>query len=774
MATIEIDGKTFEVENGKMIIEVADEAGIHIPRFCYHKKLSVAANCRMCLVEIHNSKKTVPACATPINDGMKVYTKSAAALKSQQAVMEFLLVNHPLDCPICDQGGECELQDVSMGFGADHSDYLESKRAVDDKSLGSLISTEMTRCIHCTRCVRFGEEVAGLREMGAPYRGEDVKIGTYVESSIRSEVSGNIIDLCPVGALTSKPFRYTARSWELTQKASIAPHDCLGSHIYLHARRGKIMRVIPKEHEAINETWLSDRDRFSYTGLYSEHRLAQPMIKQNGEWKVVDWSSALNHSVAKLGEILAHEGPNAVAAFASPSATLEEFYILQKWLRQLKVENLDFRLHQNDFSTDQDGLQGIQNTMSYADLGQASAVILFATQVQREVPLAATRIRQAALNGASMASIQYSDFNFPFDLHANIECKPQQFVEQLLALAAALKLKAKDLPADFQTLFAVAKHDKVHQKIAQMINTENPVMVTGELLEAHPQYAELRALIALITQHSNLRWLHLTRGANTNGGWRSQFTPGPQGLNCQQALTKEMKAYILHGVEPSYDFSDPAMARQALNKADFVLAISSFKTPDLLKHADVLLPMANLGETSGSFINVDDKLQSFEGAVAPFEQSRPAWKIYRVLANLSHCLGFEYTSSAEILAEVQQKELKAANIDKLDKYLPTALVSADEDLIKINSPALYANDMLVRAAQPLQASAAADQEVVIIHPRTAEKLALAQEVTVTQGNNEIRLPLVKDEAVAEDLVIIPATGLGWSTLGANFAKVSLK
>ena len=368
MASIEIDGKSFDVENGKMIIEVADEAGIYIPRFCYHKKLSVAANCRMCLVEVEGGRKTVPACATPITNGMKVFTKSKEAVRSQQAVMDFLLINHPLDCPICDQGGECELQDLSMGFGHDSSVYEETKRAVESDDLGPLIATEMTRCIHCTRCVRFGDEVAGLRELGATGRGEDMQIGTYVKHSITSEVSGNVIDLCPVGALTSKPFRFTARAWEMTQHAGVAPHDCLGSHVYFHVRRNRLMRVVPKEADSINETWLSDRDRFSYLGLAHPSRASEPMIKRNGQWEVVDWPTALSFAAEGLARVITQHGPEQIAAFASPSSTLEELFLLQKMMRELGVHHLDHRLQAVDFR-DEDG-QGIapNSSLKYADL----------------------------------------------------------------------------------------------------------------------------------------------------------------------------------------------------------------------------------------------------------------------------------------------------------------------------------------------------------------------------------------------------------------------
>ena len=416
MANIEIDGQAFEVENGKMIIEVADEAGIYIPRFCYHKKLSVAANCRMCLVEVENGRKTVPACATPITNGMKVFTKSKEAIRSQQAVMEFLLINHPLDCPICDQGGECELQDLSMGFGHDSTTYGESKRAVKDDDLGPLIETEMTRCIHCTRCVRFGDEIAGVRELGATGRGEKTQIGTYIKHSMTSEVSANIIDLCPVGALTSKPYRFTARAWEMTQHESVAPHDCLGSNLFLHVRRNSLMRTVPKEHDDLNETWLSDRDRFSYLGLNSPERASQPLIKRNGQWEVVDWPTALKFAADGMSRVVKQHGPEQLAAFASSSSTLEEFYLLQKLMRGMGVNNIDHRLQQTDFR-DQDG-QPMQPTSSlpYAELENQDSLFIIGCNLEKELPLAGVRVRKAFRNGAKICALNPVDYDYHFDV----------------------------------------------------------------------------------------------------------------------------------------------------------------------------------------------------------------------------------------------------------------------------------------------------------------------------------------------------------------------
>lgn len=782
MATIEIDGKTFEVENGKMIIEVADEAGIHIPRFCYHKKLSVAANCRMCLVEIENSKKTVPACATPISPGMKVFTQSEMALKSQKVVMEFLLINHPLDCPICDQGGECELQDVSMGFGSDESHYTESKRSVDDKSLGTLVSTEMTRCIHCTRCVRFGEEVAGLREMGAPFRGEDVHIGTYVEKSLASEISGNIIDLCPVGALTSKPYRFTARSWELQQHPSIAPHDCLGSNVYLHVRRGKLMRVIPRENEQVNETWLSDRDRFSYTGNTSEQRLSHPMIKQNGKWKVVDWSAALNYATSQLGEHLAHHGAKSAGAFAHPSSTTEEFYLMQKWMRALKVTNMDFRLKQKDFSLDEIASSEIVNTLPYAEIENQQHIFLCGSHIQREVPLAAAKLRKAYLNGAKISALNIANYDYPFDVEQAIVDEPMAFEHHLLSMLAACEINDSDLTDSLKKLTKQVDIQDEHRNIVKNLKNEGALIVTGLIFEAHPRYGFLRKILELITKHTNAKWIHLTHGANAKGAWTAGFVPhlGPKaqkikkaGLHAKAMLAKKLKVFILNGIDPAFDFDDASTAMDALKKAEFVLALSPFKTPELLEVADVLLPTATFSETSGTYINLDSVWQSFEGGAQPNEQARPAWKILRVLANLSHAEGFEYASSQEILEEL--KTLPAGDECNESEFVyPENLSEYGTELCMINSTSLYGVDMLVRASQALQNSGSADDRVLKINSSTGKKLNLGAEATITHQHIQLTLPVVFDDRLHHNVVMLPGVCASVAGLGGCFSAVSIK
>ncbi|KTC91712.1 NADH-quinone oxidoreductase subunit NuoG [Fluoribacter dumoffii] len=780
--TIEIDGKTFEAENGKMIIEVADEAGIHIPRFCYHKKLSVAANCRMCLVEVENGRKPVPACATPITNGMKVFTKSKEALHSQKVVMEFLLINHPLDCPICDQGGECELQDVSMGYGADASEYTETKRSVDDDNLGTLIATEMTRCIHCTRCVRFGEEIAGLRELGATGRGEHMQIGTYVQHSMKSEVSGNIIDLCPVGALTSKPYRFTARAWELTQHDSVAPHDCLGSNVYLHTRRNRLMRVVPKENEEINETWLSDRDRFSYLGLNSPLRASQPQIKRNGQWEVVDWETALKYTAEGLARVIKQNGPEQVAAFASSSSTLEEMYLLQKLMRDIGVHNLDHRLQQVDFKDQESQPTSPRSSLTYADLELQNTIVLVGCNIDREVPLAAVRVRKAYRNGASIVAINPIDFESRFDLSERFIVSPLEMPMQLAKLALALTDDIKTLPAAVQKLLIGLEPDEATLRVAKALKEEKTCLVTGALCENHPEAALLRTLIFHIEKISGAKVLRLTQGANSAGAWIAGMVPhrttagkadSTPGMDVQTALNNKLKAYVLLGVEPGFDFANPYGARQSMLAAEFVVLISAYNHESMHDYADVILPMAPYAETSGTYVNVDNTWQTVKGALTPHGDARPAWKILRVLGNLLQCNGFEYLSTEDILTEIRNC-VAITTEQEYKPYYPESLPMINQSLVRVGEWPLYRSDAIVRNSKELQLCAAAESACIRINPLTADRLKLEDVATVSQGDIEITLPLKRDERIAADVVWVANAMPETVDLGHSFAAITIK
>jgi NADH-quinone oxidoreductase subunit G len=782
MATIEIDGKTFEVENGKMIIEVADDAGIYIPRFCYHKKLSVAANCRMCLVEVENGRKPVPACATPITNGMKVFTKSEEAIRSQKAVMEFLLINHPLDCPICDQGGECELQDLSMGFGYDESEYHEEKRAVEDDNLGPLISTEMTRCIHCTRCVRFGEEVAGLRELGATGRGEKVQIGTYIQHSITSEVSGNIIDLCPVGALTSKPSRFTLRPWELTQHDSLAPHDCVGSNVYLHIRRNKLMRVVPKENETINETWLSDRDRFSYLGLNSSARAGQPMIKTNGQWQTVDWPTALKFTADGMSRVIKQHGPEQFAAFASSSSTLEEFYLLQKLMRELGVHNLDHRIRQTDFRDQADLPVVPVNSLKYAELENQEHILLIGCNIDREIPLAGVRVRKAFRNGGKVYSINPVDYDFHFNVDIKAVMSPLDMPLFVAKILLSLTDDVRKLPESLQRLLVGLKSDEKSEALANALRQPNAAIVTGAILENHPDAALLRTLLHAIENLSGVRIIRFTTGANSAGANLAGMLPHrtgagkeviPPGLDAQAMLENILKGYLLLAVEPGFDFANPYRARQSMLGAEFVVMLTAFHHESMQDYADVILPIAPYAETSGTYINVDNNWQTVKGAYSPYQEARPAWKILRVLANLLQFTGFDYTSSEEVLEEIRSLHAMRAEI-KYQPFYPESLPINNQPLIRVGEWPLYRSDPIVRNAEALQNCAAADAACIRIHPDTANRLKLDDVATVSQGDIEITLPLKRDERIALDVVWVANAMPETVDLGHSFAAINIK
>lgn len=782
MATIEIDGKTLEVENGKMIIEVADEAGIYIPRFCYHKKLPIAANCRMCLVEVENGRKPVPACATPITNGMKVFTKSEEALRSQKAVMEFLLINHPLDCPICDQGGECELQDLSMGFGYDASEYQESKRSVADDDLGALIATEMTRCIHCTRCVRFGDEVAGVAELGSTGRGEAMQISTYVQHSLTSEVSGNIIDLCPVGALTSKPYRFTARAWEMNQYPHLAPHDCLGSNVYLHLRRNELMRVVPKENEAINETWISDRDRFSYLGLNSERRASQPLIKRNGQWETVDWPTALKFAAEGIAQVIKQHGPEQFAAFASASSSLEESYLLQKLMRALGVNNLDHRLQQTDFRDQSHQPMLPTSSLSYAALESQQVLLLIGCNIHREVPLAGIRVRKAYKNGAKIMAINPVDYDYYFGVTAKQIVSPQDIPLQLAKLLLAVSADVNQLPEVLQKLLIGLEVDETTLAMAKALQQPQAAIVTGALCENHPDAALLRSLIYWIEQQTKARVLRFTQGANSAGVHLAGMLPhrtvaGKEvetvGLDAQAALDAKLKGYFLLAVEPGFDFANPYNARQSMLGAEFVVMLSAFHDESMQDYANVILPLAPYAETSGTYINIDQVWQTVKGAKLPHGEARPAWKILRVLANLLDCDGFEQVSSEDVLAEVKSALLLASD-KKYQPYYPESLPFYKQELVRVGEWPLYRCDSIVRHAEALQYCAAADRACIRVHPKTADKLKLGEVATVSQGDIEITLPLKRDERMAADVVWVANAMPETVDLGHAFAAITIK
>jgi NADH-quinone oxidoreductase subunit G len=633
LVNIEVNGMPLKARKGSMLIESTDAAGIAIPRFCYHKKLSIAANCRMCLVEVEKAPKPLPACATPVVEGMKVFTESPKARAAQKGTMEFLLINHPLDCPICDQGGECELQDLALSYGGDVSRFAERKRVVPDKDIGPLIATEMTRCIHCTRCVRFGEEIAGLREMGAVGRGEHTEIGTYVSKAVASELSGNVIDLCPVGALTAKPSRYKGRSWEFVQHAAIAPHDSVGSNIFIHTLRGQVMRVVPRENETVNETWISDRDRFGYEGIYSDDRLAKPLL--NGV--ETEWEPALEAVATGLKQVISEHGPDAVGALASPTATVEELYLLQKLARGLGISNIDHRLRQADFS-DQDTAPAFPWLgQGLVELEKVKSALLIGSNVRMEQPLAGHRLRKAALNGSRIMFINPRDFEFRFPVAAKINTDPAAMVAVLAGVAHVVaELKGEALPASLAALVPATLGEAEHVIASNLLNNAPATILLGNLAVSHPAFAQLRVLAGLIAQRCRASFGYLSEAANSAGAWLAGAVPHrlpggkaapTTGLDARAMLETPRQAYILLGTEPELDCWDGASALNAMQAAKLVISLSPYAAAVSKRYANIILPVGTFAETSGTYVNAEGSWQSFQGAAKPFAAARPAWKV---------------------------------------------------------------------------------------------------------------------------------------------------
>jgi NADH-quinone oxidoreductase subunit G len=774
MVNIEIDGIPLKVDSTKMIIQAADEAGIDIPRFCYHKKLSIAANCRMCLVEVDKARKALPACATPVAEGMKIFTHSKVAVNAQRSVMEFLLINHPLDCPICDQGGECELQDLSMGYGDGVSRFTEGKRAVKDKDIGPLIQTDMTRCIHCTRCVRFGQEIAGIKELGATGRGEHMEIGTYVEHSLVSELSGNIIDLCPVGALTSKPFRYKARAWEMRAHPSIAPHDAVGSNIELHLRKDDVMRVVPRDNEDINEAWLSDRDRFSYLGLSSEKRLTEPMVKVDGHWQVVDWQTALEKAIDGIKGVIKKFGPEEVAGLISPTCTLEEAYLFQKLLRGLGTENIDHRLRQQDFADSQTDYS--IKDWQLADIEDSDAFLILGSNIRAEQPIIAHRIRQASLAGATVSSINFFERDLLMPVDRQLAVNAAEMAESLAGIAKALTAVSELDDKAWVDLLPDRSPSAFEQNVAlQLSNAMNATLVVGDLINHHPQASSLRALARLIAELTESR-LVILPAANANAHRLAGTLPGEKGLNAHQSWDKSLRAYLLMGLDPALDTAEPQQVHEALRRASFVVAINSFDNEWMKQYANVILPMACFSETSGSFVGIDNRRQQFSGAVAARGDSRPGWKILRVLGNISKLKGFDYISSQDVVDEIESNlNRRSTQPTKAKPFIPTTL-ALNSDLMLVSEVPMYRTDSLLRHSPALQNTPETKTcQFARINQTEADKHGLdpQREVVITQGERHITLPLQIDDDIADGCIYVAAATDFAVTLGQMFGQVTV-
>ena len=788
---ITVDDKELDVKPGAMLIEIADEIGIHIPRFCYHKKLTVAANCRMCLVEVEKAPKPMPACATPVSEGMVVWTKSEKALTAQKDTMEFLLINHPLDCPICDQGGECELQDLSVAHGGSSSSFQEIKRVVVDKDIGELVSTELTRCIQCTRCVRFGEEVAGMRELGAMGRGDRMEIGTFVEGALSSELSGNIIDICPVGALTAKPSRFTSRAWEMVQSPAVASHDSVGSHVNLHSFKQKLVRVVAGDNDAINECWISDRDRFSYQGIYSKDRAEVPMIKQDGNWKRVTWEEALN----TVAEKIQGTHPEEVGVLASPRATLEELYLLQKAMRAVGVNNIDHRLRQTDFNHQESMGLFPWLGMTLPDIEDQKAVLLIGSDVRKEQPMINHRIRNAVINNnAQVFCVNPRTLEFNYDVAKQIVTDPLMMVETLAGIAKeSFTINKTAIPGGMSDLLegvAVSKEAKAISKALK--KGKNTVVFLGNIAVQHPAYSTLRALASVISENTGATLGYLAESANTAGAWLAGAIPHRQhagavleegGKNTEQMFDKLMKTFILLDVEPAFDCDNPKQACKQMEEADCVVSISPYLSGNMLEHADIILPSAAFSETSGTFVNVEGNWQSFNASTKSYEEARPAWKILRVLGNVLGVQGFDYVASSDVRDELKVACDAVAAVDNsfevtgiytsLDK-----LVITDSILQRIGEVAEFGADSLVRRATSLQKSSP-QQNAVQLNSAEIIRLGLQdaldddQTVEVAQGATSISMPLKLNDTIPDGCALLASGTESSSILGSAFGSVEI-
>jgi len=779
MLELEIDGKQVQVPEGSTVMDAANKIGAFIPHFCYHKKLSIAANCRMCLVEVEKAPKPLPACATPVTNGMKVKTHSDLAVTAQKGVMEFLLINHPLDCPICDQGGECQLQDLSVGYGGSTSRYQEEKRVVVNKNLGPLISTDMTRCIHCTRCVRFGQEIAGIMELGVANRGERSEILAFVDRTVDSELSGNVIDLCPVGALTSKPFRFSARTWELSRRKSISPHDALGANLVVQVKHNEVKRVLPLENEDVNECWLSDKDRFSYEALNGEQRLHRPMLKQGGQWKEVDWQTALEYVANGLKNVLSSHGPASLGALASPHSTLEELYLLQQLLRGVGSDNVDFRLRQRDFSLDGKRAGAPWLGTSIVEFGKLDRVLVVGSFLRKDHPLLAQRLRQSVKKGAQISVIHATADDLLLPIAGRITVAPSAFAA---ALAEMIKSVAEQKAVAFdeslyqqtQTLPVGAEARKI---ATSLVSGERVGVFLGNLGQHHPQAALLAALLQELARLLGASFGVLGEAANSVGGYIAGALPRGNGLNARSMLEQPRKAYLVLHAEPELDCAAPLLAAQALSAAEMVVAMTPFMTR-ATEYADVILPVSPFTETSGTFINTEGRVQSFHAVVKPLDDTRPAWKVLRVMGNLLGLAGFDYESSEEVRKAVLGGENASVSNSLSNDVagVSFSVPAVGAQIERVADVPIHFADPVVRRAPSLQRTRDAAEPMARMNSVMLTRLGLeaGAKVVVRQGQGEAVLAVDCDEGVADGCVRIAAGHESTSALGDLIGPISVE
>ena len=768
MIELEIDGQKVEVPPGSMVMEAATKLGLYVPHFCYHKKLSIAANCRMCLVEVEKAPKPLPACATPVTAGMKVYTASEKAKLAQKGVMEFLLINHPLDCPICDQGGECQLQDLAVGYGPSTSRYTEEKRVIFHKPMGPLISAEeMSRCIHCTRCVRFGQEIAGVMELGMAGRGEHSEIMSFVGSAVESELSGNMIDICPVGALTSKPFRYSARTWELGRRRSVSPHDSLGANIVVQSKNGKVMRVVPYENDAVNECWISDRDRFSYEGLNVADRLTVPMIREaNGQWREADWQEALARSADMLKQA-ASRGANRVRGLASPISTLEELSLMAQVVRGLGSDAVDCRLGLTDpdFDAGRIGVPGLG--LPLADLASAERVLIVGSQLRSELPLVAQRIRQAARRGAQVSTLNAWAEPLLMPVHNSVSLSPlhwDSFLQTLQSLTP--KTKTKVVPSEAVLSQAQGVWESLSSAPSEGAKT---IILAGAGVLGHPQASLLLSRLQQITAALGARFGVLPAGGNGLGGYLAHAVPSQGGLNAAQMFDAPIAAYLLVNVEPALDLAAAPRAVKTMKDSLGVVALTSYRSA-VEDVASIMLPIAPFTETSGTFVNLEGRLQTTQAVVPALGQARPGWKVLRVLGNLLSLQNFDFNSSEEVRAHVLPGARDGEVLPGLGfQFGPVASAAsktkellaeaATAPLFRVSETPIYLSDPIVRRAKSLSLTRQSAAPKAWFHPTDLPGLGLVSGMrcAVKQSGIEALFEVAIDPSLAPGLVRI-ATG----------------
>ncbi|MDX3988962.1 MAG: NADH-quinone oxidoreductase subunit NuoG [Achromobacter sp.] len=773
MVELTVDGNKVEVPEGSMVMHAAQKVGLYVPHFCYHKKLSIAANCRMCLVEVEKAPKALPACATPVTNGMVVHTCSEKARAAQKSVMELLLINHPLDCPICDQGGECQLQDLAVGYGGSSSRYQEEKRVVFHKDLGPLVSAEeMTRCIHCTRCVRFGQEIAGVMELGMLGRGEHSEITTFVGRSIESELSGNMIDICPVGALTSKPFRYSARTWELARRRSVSPHDSLGANLVVQVKGDRVMRVVPFEDDAVNECWISDRDRFSYEGLNSDDRLTAPMIKgTDGKWQEASWADALQAVAQGLSRVRDSFGAGQIGALASEYATTEEYALLGRLVRALGSENIDFRLRQTDPAFDAALTGAPWLGMPIAELDNLDRVLVVGSFLRKDHPLMAQRLRQAAKRGTQILMVDSAADDPLLPVAARITVAPSELPRALAEVAVALaQAKEQAVPAEFAS---VTPGENAKLIAASLASGANTAVLLGNMAVASAQATTLAANGRAVANLAGGKFGFLTSGGNTVGGYLAGAVPRKGGKTAAAMLAEPLKAYIVLHAEPLLDADNGQQAIAALRGAQFAVALTPYRSA-AAEWADVMLPVSPFTETSGTFVNAQGLAQSFKGTVAPMGQTRPGWKVLRVLGNVLHLAGFDDETSESVrdAALAGGIEGRLSN----DVKAPLGLGQALTGLERVADVPIYRTDAMVRRSEPLQAAPASRKPAAAMNGRTLASLGLTAGVKVRVAGAEgaVELETVQDDAVADRAVRISAAFENTAALGGAFGQLSVE